>query len=66
MAKAKEPHPGTLKIGRIIGSKMIPKRLTIPDLLSNCDATKKGKREGNTISNQIFIPLDAALTAVFG
>lgn len=37
-----------------------------PDLLSNCEATKKGNKEGNTILSQRLIPFEADATTVLG
>jgi len=64
IAKAKEPHPGTLNRGRIIGSSNIPVARTNPVLLKSSEATKKGNSDGNTISSHNFMPLSAELTAV--
>jgi len=66
MARVKDAHPGILKRGRIIGSKRIPKHFTKPVLLKISDATKKGKRDGNTVLSQSFKPSPADSTAVFG
>lgn len=49
-----------------MGSKSTPIAFMNPVLLSNSDATKKGKRDGKTTFRQRFNPLDADLTVVFG
>ena len=66
IASANEPQPGILKSGRIIGSNNIPKILINPDLLSSCDATKNGNKEGNTTLSQRLMPFEADATTVFG
>lgn len=49
-------QPGTLKRGRIIGSKNLPITNDMLVLLMILHITKKGNIEGNTISNHKFMP----------
>jgi len=65
IAKAKEPQPGTLNRGRITGSRSTPTALMKPVPFSRFDATKKGKREGNTMLSHRLSPLAAEFSAVF-
>jgi len=64
MARAKEPHPGTLKRGLIMGSSKIPKVFINPVRYRISDATKKGKSDGNTTFSHRFKPFEADSTAV--
>lgn len=66
MATAKEPQPGTLKRGLIIGSKRIPAAFIKLVLFNSSDAAKKGNNEGKTMLRHIFIPFKAEDTDVFG
>jgi len=57
IANANEPSPGTLNIGRIIGSKSTPKNLTTPKLINISDPIKKGSSAGITSVAHIIKPL---------
>src|SRR5699024_10334943 len=56
ITQAKLPEPGTLKTGRIIGSKSTPIKLTTPKLMSNSAVIKKGSNDGNKTSHHISKP----------
>jgi hypothetical protein len=66
MAKGKEPTPGTLNKGRIMGSNSIPKDLIRPVPLNNSAAIKKGSRDGNTILSQRLKPYCPAFKELWG
>ena len=49
MTNIKEPSPGTLKIGRIMGSKSVPINSITPNPINNSEPIKKGSNAGKTI-----------------
>ena len=57
IAKAKDPSPGTLNSGLIIGSNSTPKNLTTPRLIKISDPIKKGRRAGTTNVDHTISPL---------
>jgi hypothetical protein len=66
IAIAKEPLPGTLNKGLIIGSKKVPKKCTTPNCKRSSEPMKKGSREGVIVKSQRFIPPLAASNASLG
>jgi hypothetical protein len=50
----------------MMGSRSLPVDLTKPVAFINSDATKNGKREGNTILSHRFIPFKAEDKEVLG
>jgi len=59
----KAPAPGTLKRGRMRGSKITPRKCTTPSASMTSERTKKGSNDGKTISQKIFMPARAAWKA---
>jgi hypothetical protein len=66
IATAKDPQPGTLNSGLIIGSSRMPAALIKLVLFKSSDAAKNGNKEGKTIFKHILMPFNAADTEVFG
>src|SRR5690606_24911908 len=61
IAHVNPPTPGTPNNGLINGSRSTPMNLTTPNPINNSEITKKGKRDGNTISHHICKPdMDAS------
>lgn len=54
--KGNIPAPETLKIGRIIGSRNLPRNLTKPKEINRLEIKIKGNSEGSKRFNQIFSP----------
>ena len=63
---AKAPTPGTLKTGRIKGSRKTPMAFTTPIPMRSSERMKKGNKDGKITFHHKLIPEIAASKVIFG